>query len=425
MAGTKVSDKEMREFVKVCNTTLKDDGSYNIRKIAQKLGISRGTVSNRISKILNGEYIGISLGETLSLEDAEEIQISKLKDEIRKLRKEISDQTKNNLDVEALEVLIGKIAKADPDPPKWTLSTPSVVKQRKETPVTIWSDWHYGEVVNFDEVNGVNEYNSDIAEDRIKTLLEGTIDLCKNHSTKQYDGMVINLLGDFISGGLHPELLRTDDYGRIPASIRMIDLLTESLEIMGKEFGSLYVPCTSGNHGRNTTRPEYKGYVHQNFDYLIYEMIMRRLEDKGVKNIKLVNPVSNQVHYKIYNTRFLAMHGDMLGARGGDGIIGSIGPIMRGEFKTRRQSGAMKQDYDYLLMGHYHQELWLPNAIVAGSIKGFDEYVKNDLRAMPTTPSQPLFFVHPERGITSRWNVQVEKPSEIIKSNEWISYKAA
>lgn len=181
--------------------------------------------------------------------------------------------------------------------------------------------------------------------------------------------------------------------------------------------------CTSGNHGRNTARPEFKNYVHRNFDWLIYEMVRRRLADRKIDNIQIVNPVSNQVHYRIYDTKFLAMHGDMIGARGGDGIIGSIGPIMRGEFKTRRQSGAINQDYDFLLMGHYHQELWLPNAIVAGSIKGFDEYVKNDLRAMPSTPSQPLFFVHPERGITSRWNIQVEKPKSQSKANEWVSWK--
>jgi hypothetical protein len=41
--------------------------------------------------------------------------------------------------------------------------------------------------------------------------------------------------------------------------------------------------------------------------------------------------VANDVHYRVYGVRFLLNHGDMLGVKGGDGIIGAIGPIMRGE----------------------------------------------------------------------------------------------
>jgi hypothetical protein len=42
---------------------------------------------------------------------------------------------------------------------------------------------------------------------------------------------------------------------------------------------------------------------------------------------------SNDVHYRVYGLRFLLNHGDMLGVKGGDGII--IGPIMRGEIFSR------------------------------------------------------------------------------------------
>ncbi|OYX81959.1 MAG: hypothetical protein B7Y84_20190, partial [Azorhizobium sp. 32-67-21] len=111
------------------------------------------------------------------------------------------------------------------------------------------------------------------------------------------------------------------------------------------------------------------------------------------------------MRYRIFSQRYLALHGDMLGVKGGDGIIGAIGPIMRGEVKTRGQAASSGRDYDVLLMGHWHQELWLPRAIVANSLKGFDEFAKNALRAPPSEPSQPLWFVHPRRGITSRWSV--------------------
>jgi hypothetical protein len=45
----------------------------------------------------------------------------------------------------------------------------------------------------------------------------------------------------------------------------------------------------------------------------------------------------------------------MLGVKGGDGIIGAIGPIMRGEIKKSGQSAALGLEYDINIMGHWHQ----------------------------------------------------------------------
>jgi hypothetical protein len=57
------------------------------------------------------------------------------------------------------------------------------------------------------------------------------------------------------------------------------------------------------------------------------------------------------VHYRVYGLRFLLNHGDMLGVKGGDGIIGAIGPIMRGEIKKSGQSAALGLEYDINIMG--------------------------------------------------------------------------
>jgi hypothetical protein len=103
-------------------------------------------------------------------------------------------------------------------------------------------------------------------------------------------------------------------------------------------------------------------------------------------------------------------HGDMLGGKGGDGIIGSIGPISRGEIKFRGAAASAGQEYDTLVMGHWHQQLWLPRAIVAKCLKGFDEYARLSLRATPSAPSQPLWFMHPTRGFTSRWDIKADAP---------------
>lgn len=60
----------------------------------------------------------------------------------------------------------------------------------------------------------------------------------------------------------------------------------------------------------------------------------------------------------------------------------------------------------------------MPRALVNNSLKGFDEYAKDALRAVPSVPSQALFFVHPKRGITSRWSVLVDEP-KVRESYGW------
>ena len=41
---------------------------------------------------------------------------------------------------------------------------------------------------------------------------------------------------------------------------------------------------------------------------------------------------------------FLLTHGDSMGARGGDGIIGAIGPIIRGEKRVRDVASFTDED---------------------------------------------------------------------------------
>jgi hypothetical protein len=67
-----------------------------------------------------------------------------------------------------------------------------------------------GEVVHKNEVHGFNEYNLKIAEERVHRLFERTIYLAREHHRATYPGIVVNCVGDFISGGLHPELAKSD-----------------------------------------------------------------------------------------------------------------------------------------------------------------------------------------------------------------------
>lgn len=348
-------------------------------------------------------------------------ELISLRDEVKRLKSALTEAHRQALDDEAIVEILGGLRDAEVAPPNWisSFSTPKKGNSLPEVPMTIWSDWHCGETVEPTEINNINAYSIAISEARVERLVEGTVNLAFNHHSGNYPGIVVNLLGDFISGGLHPELAKTDEEEVIPAALKARDLLVAALTRIADKFGQVYCPCVSGNHGRATHKPEFKRYAYQNFDWLIYQLLLRHFAD-DTRIRFTINP-SNDVYYKVYNLRFLSTHGDMLGVKGGDGIIGLLGPVARGEIKTSRQSAAMAMDYDYLLMGHWHQQLWLPRAIVANTLKGFDEYAHKKLRAVPTRPTQPLWFVHPQHGITAMWNVFVGEEDKQADA-AWVSW---
>jgi hypothetical protein len=347
---------------------------------------------------------------------AKDREIIRLRDEVSRLTSEITSAHRDRISDDEVRKLLKAVGDAPEKPPAW-LITPKKTAGKPEVPVTIWSDWHGGEVVEKEELDGANEYNMAIMKARVRKLVERTMRLTEKQASS-YPGIVVNLLGDFISGNLHPALEKTDEAEPIAAALELRDVLVWALTEIVNHYGRVFVPCAAGNHGRNTPKPQFKRYIYENFDWMIYKLLERHFA--GDKRIQFDIRASNEVFYRVWNHRFLAMHGDMLGVKGGDGIIGAIGPIMRGEVKVRGSMVSMAGDYDTLLMGHWHQPLWLPRVIVANSLKGYDEYAKNALRAPYTLPSQPLFFVHPSYGVTSRWEIYLEGRKD-VQAKEWVA----
>jgi hypothetical protein len=138
------------------------------------------------------------------------------------------------------------------------------------------------------------------------------------------------------------------------------------------------------------------------------------------KDVSIFVPGETDAFFKVAGQRFLLTHGNALGVKGGDGIIGALGPIARGAIKLRSSEYKIGREFDYLIMGHWHQEIWLPRVIVNNSLKGYDEYARLFLRADPSRPSQCLWFVHPEHGITARISVYVDEPLVTKEDRKWV-----
>ncbi len=262
-------------------------------------------------------------------------------------------------------------------------------------------DWHYGEVVRPSEAGGYR-FDSTIAEDRIRRTIEKTVSLTRDAlAGLEYPGIVCALLGDMTSGALHPELAESDEYSVFMSILRVRDLIVASIRSLADEFGRVFVPTAVGNHGRTFDRkPRAKGYAERNSDWLVYQLVAREFQNDP--RVTVMVPDAGETVFRVYGKTFLLSHGDMLGTKGGDGIIGALGPIMRGSMKTLRSVASLGLDIDHLIVGHWHQSIYLPQVTVNGTIKGPDEYALKFLRAPAEDPSQTLMVMHPQHGLTFR-----------------------
>lgn len=371
-------------------------------KTAEEFGISIGSAMYHIKKI-EGNQVA---------EKSKDQQLVALRSQLKMLEKQqLSDARVQE------EIL--KLAKAQVEPPRWLTQAP----KRKDkffagVPTFFASDWHYGEVVRAAEIGGLNEYNVAIANERAKTFIDVGVELLRDHMPRsQYDGCVLQLGGDMISGDIHDELAQTNEVESIPAVIELTGVLSASIERLAGEFGKVFVPCVTGNHGRMSRKPRAKRRNHTNFDWLLYNMLaMQFAKDKRVT---FLIPEGPDAFFKVYNTRYLLTHGDQF--RGGDGMIGAIGPIFRGDKKKRARNAETEFSYDVICMGHWHQYIHLQQLIVNGSLKGYDEYAYGSNFGFEPA-QQALWVTHPDHGITFRMPVYVQRKAK-GDAAPWVSIK--
>jgi hypothetical protein len=324
---------------------------------------------------------------------------------------------------EKIRAEIFAIAAHNPEPPTWISGRGGKIGSRG-CPITVWSDSHYGEVISKDEVNGVNVYNASIAKKRLFRLYDTTVDLSYNHMGRaktEYPGIIVCLGGDMVGGDIHEELEATNDRTPHQSVNDLTDILAAGIELMASKFGKVYVVCVVGNHGRSHKKPRFKHLVYTNYDWAVYCNLARYF--KKEKHIRIDVPNSADAHFISYGVHYMLTHGDNLGVKGGDGIIGAIGPIMRGSIKLGQQTHKVGLDFDELILCHWHQMLWLPGVTVNNAAKGFDEYAALKLRAPPSRPSQALWFNHPEWGTTARWEIFLEGRQKATDGKAWVSWQ--
>lgn len=329
----------------------------SVREAAKRLNIPDTTLKHRL---LRAEDAGIKASE--GIEDLTNPfhlrrQIARLQDEVKKAEQEKLTHTIIKSKIIGLAHQV-----SDMDPPAWMFK-PLKHADLPGVPTVMVSDQHWGEVVDPKQINGANEYNIEIANRRLKRLAERVLRLCEIISpTFNYPGIVACLAGDNLSGNIHDELTATNELNTMPTLLDVFGALCSFIETLLTKFERVHIEAVSGNHGRDTRKIWGKDRHATSFDWLLCCFLAKHFETNSRVTFHI--PDGPDAYYKIYDHRYLLTHGDQF--RGGDGMIGALGPILRGDHKKRSRNSQINMEYDTLLMGHWHQLIQLQRLIVNG-----------------------------------------------------------
>jgi predicted phosphodiesterase len=318
-----------------------------------------------------------------------------LAQQVGALKRQVRDQQSTIDTLERVAEYSGRALK----PPRWTTAR-TKKDDKTATLVTILSDCHFDEMVNPAEIDGLNAYNRDIAELRLARYFSQIVRLSRDYLTGMtYDGVVLMLGGDLISGDIHEELQDTNEAQTLDTVLHWSERIAAGVACLADEFGRVHVPVVVGNHGRRSRKPRAKGRARDNFDWLIGQLLARHFDRDPRVTFDITD--GTDILVQVHDTRILLTHGDQVG--GGQGIGGIWPGVMRMVAKKR-----VRHQFDTVAMGHFHQLIAAPTAsvIVNGSLKGYDEYAAIG-NFTPEPPQQALFTVAPGRGFTFAAPVQV------------------
>lgn len=312
------------------------------------------------------------------------------------LRKELEEARTVASTAEVLREYVGtaKLEVEKLDLPKW-LHAPKTAKA-PGVPKLFLSDFHWGEQVRREQVGGVNAFNIAIAQRRLATVIHTTINLARILSPEMdYPGIVIPLAGDMVSGNIHDELAATNELNTMPTLLDLYRNLVPAITLMADTFGNVFIPCVSGNHDRDTKKTWGKDRNHTSFGWLLYQFLAAHFASD--KRVTFYIPDGADALYRIYDIRYLTTHGDQF--KGGDGIIGPLGPITRGAQKKLARNSAVNQEFDVMEFGHFHTRMLSARLRGNSSLKGYDEYAFFNNFGFER-PSQNFWITHPDHGIT-------------------------
>jgi hypothetical protein len=270
-------------------------------------------------------------------------------------------------------------------------------KKEEAVAVQLLSDLHLEEKVDPVEVNGINEFNLEIAVKRMEYLAIGTAWMLKLSRAKdgvgyQIRDLLLPCIGDVISN-----FLRSEDWGNFlgpfEAAIFAEEQLVRFVRYILHEcpwIEKIYMPFLGGNHERlsfSKSTP-FRGRQKLSIAMIIAHGVARELRDEP--RVKVEYSASEHIYTDVYDYKVRGMHGDRFGYQSGVG--GIFIPARRHIMQLNKAINA-----DLTLFGHWHTSKEDDNWVSNGSLIGANPY--SIMKGMdPEPPAQMFLLIDKSRG---------------------------
>ena len=265
----------------------------------------------------------------------------------------------------------------------------------QSTAIALASDWHLGEVVEPATVNQLNTFCYSIGIKRIQKFFQSILKLVEiERNGTQIDTLVLALLGDFITGYIHEELMENADLSPTEAIIELRNLIHSGIRFLKDEgsFSKIIIPTCFGNHGRTTIRKRHSTAYKNSYEYLLYKILEADYLKDNIVEFRVGSGYHNWLTiYDKYDLRF--HHGDDIMYNGG---VGGLTIPANKAIAQWNKSRTAYMDF----FGHFHTFFDGGNFITNGSIIGYNAYALS-IKASFEEPKQTLTIIEKDRGKTA------------------------
>lgn len=283
-------------------------------------------------------------------------------------------------------------------------------RKHEATAVLILSDLHFEESVDPAEINGLNEFNLEIAASRMDRLATGLcwlLELARSKGSAaagyQITDLFLPCLGDVITNYLRNEDVQSNFLTPFEAVIYAEDLLVRFVRTVLSRcpwLKHVYMPIVPGNHDRMSFSKgtPFRKRVGMSLAPILAHGIARELADD--KRVKIELSLAEHHYTEIYGHTVRGMHGDRF--KYGGGVGGIFIPA------RKHVAGLNKAIHAHVTMfGHWHtskaDDLWVSN----GSLIGPNTY-SIGLGLDPEPPAQMFLLLDKDRGKRLVTPVQVD-----------------
>lgn len=334
-----------------------------------------------------GHTVNVDMSPTLS-----DRQEHRLRAEIRDLnaaKKHLLDELEaRETQIETLSAL-----RAAPIQPVIAKRARGEGKRRDGTLVMLLSDLHVEEPVAPEKVNGLNEYNLDIAE-RCITRCGEAFEYFANDPRWDIRTGILAILGDTYSGYIHAELKESNFLAPVQAVLWVQERLERLIRyiLAHTKLERLIVPCHNGNHGRLSDKVRAQTRNENSLEWLMYKTLAARFENEPRVEFRVADGLYSYID--VYDETLAMTHGDQFRYQGGVG--GLLIPVRRGLNEIRKYKQGLKRNVIFC-MGHFHERMDVGDVVINGSTIGLTSYSLS-INVKPERRAQHIFIIDSQRG---------------------------